>query len=89
MVNVWDYGAKGDDITDDTAAIRLAVQDNLTKHRTLLFPTGSYLVSDSIEWKNQKGVFGAFLTWQGEGTDKTMTKLQDKAKDFGNPKQPS
>ncbi|NEQ05824.1 MAG: hypothetical protein F6K37_07655, partial [Moorea sp. SIO4E2] len=57
MVNVRDYGVKGDGMTDDTAAIRLAVQDNLTKHRTLLFPTGSYLVSDSMESKNQKGVF--------------------------------
>ncbi|WP_293091156.1 glycoside hydrolase family 55 protein [Moorena sp. SIOASIH] len=88
MVNVRDYGAKGDGITDDTAAIRRAVQDNLTKHRTLLFPTGTYLVSDSIEWKNKNGVFGAFLTWQGEGTDKTMIKLKDKAKGFGNPEQP-
>ncbi|WP_287294447.1 glycosyl hydrolase family 28-related protein [Moorena sp. SIO2C4] len=89
MVNVRDYGVKGDGMTDDTAAIRLAVQDNLTKHRTLLFPTGSYLVSDSMESKNQKGVFGAFLTWQGEGTEKSMSKLQEKAKGFGNPEQPT
>jgi len=58
-------------------------------HETLhLVPTETYLVSDSIEWKNQKGLFGAFLTWQGEGTEKTMIKLQDKAKGFGNAEQP-
>ncbi|NEO64081.1 MAG: hypothetical protein F6J98_28150, partial [Moorea sp. SIO4G2] len=44
MVNVRDYGAKGDGITDDTVAIRLAVQDNLTKHYTLFQQEPIWLV---------------------------------------------
>jgi polygalacturonase len=65
MLNVRNYGAKGDGVTDDTAAIRRAVQGNLTNHRTLFFPAGTYLVTDMIEWKGKDGLFGAFLTWQG------------------------
>ncbi|HEY9729701.1 MAG TPA: glycosyl hydrolase family 28-related protein [Chroococcales cyanobacterium] len=88
MVNVRDYGAKGDGTTDDTAAIRQAVQENLTNHRTVFFPAGTYLVSDAIEWKGKDGVFGAFLTWQGEGTTKTTIKLKDNSSGFNDPNQP-
>ena len=88
MVNVRDYGARGDGTTDDTTAIGRAVQENLTKHRTLFFPAGTYLVSDTIEWKGKDGTFGAFLTWQGEGTDNTIIKLKDKSPGFGNLNEP-
>ncbi|AFY76766.1 hypothetical protein Ple7327_1379 [Pleurocapsa sp. PCC 7327] len=88
LVNVRDYGAKGDGVTDDTAAIRQAVQENLTQHRTLFFPTGTYLVSDAIEWKGADGIFGAFLTWQGEGSGKTTIKLKDNTAGFSDPTQP-
>ncbi len=88
MVNVRDYGAKGDGTTDDTTAIRQAVQENLTKHRTLFFPAGTYSVSDAIEWKGKDDVFGAFLTWQGEGTNKTIIKLKDNSSGFNDPSQP-
>jgi hypothetical protein len=88
LVNVRDYGAKGNGFTDDTVAIRQAVQENLTQHRTLFFPAGTYLVSDMIEWKDKDGVFGAFLTWQGEGIGKTTIQLKNNAPDFDNPQQP-
>lgn len=88
LVNVRDFGAKGDGFTDDTTAIRQAIEQNLTKHRTLFFPKGTYLVSDSLEWKDKNGVFGAFLTWQGEGIGKTIVKLQDNAVGFNNFQQP-
>ena len=88
FINVRDYGAKGDGSTDDTEAIRQAVIQNLTQHRTLFFPIGTYLVSDVIEWKDGNGVFGAFLTWQGEGMGQTIIKLQDKSANFQNPENP-
>ncbi len=58
-VNVKAYGAKGDGITDDTAAINRAIEDLYTKQlttsenvrqarKTVWFPTGRYLVSDAI-----------------------------------------
>jgi hypothetical protein len=88
LVNVRDFGVKGDGVTDDTAAIRQTIEQNLTKHRTLFFPKGTYLVRDTLEWKDTNGVFGAFLTWQGEGIGKTIIKLQDNASGFDNPQQP-
>lgn len=52
-VNVKQFGAKGDGITDDTNAITEAV--NFTKERSLadrniniVFPSGTYIISDSI-----------------------------------------
>lgn len=88
MVNIKQYGVKGDGITDDTAAIRRAVKDNLNRHQTLFFPEGTYVVSDIIEWKRDNGVFYAFLTWQGEGEGKTIIKLKDNAPGFQNPQNP-
>ena len=46
LINVKDYGAKGDGITDDTAAIQKAIDNNLGK--TIFFPHGTYIVSDTI-----------------------------------------
>ena len=88
LVNVKDYGAKGDGLTDDTAAIRQAVRQNLMQHKTLFFPAGTYLISDVIEWKRDNGTYGAFLTWQGEGSDRTKIKLQDSAELFQDPEHP-
>jgi len=51
---VTDFGATGDGITDDTAAINRAlyqlycVQANPQIRRSLFFPAGSYLITDTI-----------------------------------------
>ena len=45
FVSVKDFGAKGDGVTDDTAAIQLAL--NAANNKTLLFNEGTYLVSKS------------------------------------------
>lgn len=42
--NVHDLGVKGDDETDDTAALQRAIDT----HRVLYFPTGRYRVTDTI-----------------------------------------
>jgi hypothetical protein len=56
-VSVRDFGATGDGVTDDTAAINRAIQriysatynDSSSKvRRTIYFPAGSYLVSSTI-----------------------------------------
>ena len=88
MINIKEYGAKGDGVTDDTEAIRQAVKNNLNQHKTLFFPQGTYLVSDIIEWKLDNGVFYAFLTWQGEGIGKTRIKLKDNTPGFDDPENP-
>ncbi len=46
-VNVHTLGVKGDGQTDDTAAIQQAID----AHRVLYFPSGSYIVRDTIRMK--------------------------------------
>lgn len=46
-VSVKDFGAKGDGVTDDTAAIQNAV-NACSAGSTLLFPLGIYLISSTI-----------------------------------------
>jgi hypothetical protein len=45
--NVRSLGAKGDDATDDTAAIQRAIDT----HRTVYFPAGRYHVTDTLRLK--------------------------------------
>lgn len=52
IVNVKDYGAKGDGVTDDTAAIQSAIDNN--PHCTITFPNGSYLISSPIKTPSDK-----------------------------------
>jgi hypothetical protein len=52
-VNVQDYGAQGDGVTDDTAAIRAAMKAAMgydVRGKTVYFPAGTYLVSDTLWW---------------------------------------
>jgi hypothetical protein len=84
VVNVQtEYGAKGDGLTDDTAALLRAIGDHRGVHqRVLYFPKGTYLVSDTLDWKDRNGVWKARLTFQGEGETTTMIRLKDKLPDF-------
>lgn len=75
-VSVRDFGAVGDGITDDTAAINRAIA-NLYKsnligsqplvRRTLFFPTGHYITSGVINLL-------PFVTIRGEGKDATIIR---------------
>ena len=89
VVNVVeDYGARGDGVTDDTESIRQAIEDNVGRSKILYFPAGTYLVSDSLEWRSREGVWQPFLTFQGQGRDLTVIQLMDGAEGFGDPHQP-
>lgn len=68
-IDVTTYGAKGDGITNDTVAIRLAVS-NLPNGGTLFFPIGTYLV-DNIMLKSN-------IIVKGNG-ESTIIKLNDNA----------
>jgi len=46
-INVRDYGAKGDGVTDDTAAIQAAL-DSLSEGETLTFPSAVYAVNGAL-----------------------------------------
>lgn len=95
IINVKDYGAKGDGVTDDTAAIQKAVSDNLgnTGSRTavIYFPAGTYVVSNRIVPKkdpNAQGGWLPYLTLQGQHRDKTIIKLKDNAPGYSNKSSP-
>ena len=47
VVNVKDFGAKGDGVTDDTAAIQAAIDSH--PGAEIVFPEGSYLVRTTIQ----------------------------------------
>ena len=53
-VNVRTLDVKGDGQTDDTAALKAAIE----KHKALYFPSGSYRVSSSIELKPETVLIG-------------------------------
>ncbi|RYY27675.1 MAG: gluconolaconase [Sphingomonadales bacterium] len=52
--NVRDLGAKGDNQTDDTAAIQRAIDT----HRVLYFPTGFYRVTDTLKLRPDSVLIG-------------------------------
>lgn len=54
-VNVKDYGAKGDSVTDDTTSI----QNALNASRNVYFPKGNYLISNTLYAKTCAWLQGA------------------------------
>ncbi len=90
MINVkQDYGAKGDGISDDTQAIQQAIRAHVGNSKTIYFPSGTYLVSDRLEWRSDDGTWAGFLAFQGQNQSNTIIKLRDTAPgytDAANPK---
>ena len=78
------YGAAGDGVTDDTAVIQQAVNDHAGHLRILYFPNGTYRISDSIVFPDDK----FFVTFQGESEAGVIIRLADGAAGFGNPNNP-
>ena len=90
MVSVKSYGARGDGVTDDTAAVQAALADGRPdpggdyygQPKALFFPAGTYLVADTLSW------VGCCVTLQGQGAGHTIIKLKDRAPGFGDPTTP-
>jgi hypothetical protein len=60
-INVTAYGAKGDGVTDDSAAVQNALND-CSKGRTVFFPAGTYAVVNTVEV-----LTGCHLVGEGAG----------------------
>jgi hypothetical protein len=71
---VTDFGATGDGVTDDTAAINRALfqlycrQTNTQIRRSLFFPAGTYLITDTIK-------IPPFAQLYGEGSNSSIIKF--------------
>jgi hypothetical protein len=74
FATVKDFGAKGDGLTDDTAAINRALnqlycqQNNTQIRRALFFPAGKYIVSAPID-------IPPFATLYGEGPQNSIIQM--------------
>jgi len=62
-VNVKDFGAVGDGVTDDTAAIQAAVDAAYLTHSAVYFPAGEYYVTSSIELRSETNISDSYGTW--------------------------
>lgn len=83
------YGAKGDGVTDDTAAILRAIRENIEERdHVIYFPDGTYLVSDTLIWKNSSGEWRAYLAFQGQSQSGTIIKLKNNAAGYSDPANP-
>lgn len=83
FVDVRSFGAKGDGVTDDTAAIQSAINRTYTytgahpnDFRMLYFPNGIYLVSNEIFWRR-------WVTIQGQSQNGTIIKLRNNTLGYG------
>ena len=81
------YGAKGDGVTDDTAALQRAITDEANGFKVLYFPNGTYLVSDKISQGGDKRKAKA-RTLQGQSQAKTVIRLKDGSPGYDNAANP-
>lgn len=59
LVNVMDFGAKGDGSNDDTSAIQAAVTSLASAGGTVWFPIGNYKITAPINWLPRVNLLGA------------------------------
>jgi len=82
------FGAKGDGVTDDTAAIQKAIDESKGKPGTLYFPNGTYLVSAAMSAGGVPHSRDRFLNYQGQSEAGTVIRLKDACAGFGDPLKP-
>ncbi len=70
-VNVRDYGAKGDGVTDDTTAIQAAI--DAADGRPVHVPEGTYVITSTIDLENAAtSTFNQGVQLVGDGMGKTI-----------------
>ena len=67
MVSVKDFGAVGDGIVDDTAALQTAIDTACAAKVQLFWPRGTYFITATLEHSSD-------VNWLGEGGDYSVIK---------------
>ncbi|WP_438445266.1 glycosyl hydrolase family 28-related protein [Gorillibacterium sp. sgz5001074] len=81
------YYAKGDGLTDDTAALQKALSENTGKNALVYLPNGTYLVSNTLTWSSYVKEAKRMVV-QGESREGTVIKLKDQTPSFMDPAAP-
>lgn len=78
IFNVKDFGAVGDGVTDDTAAMQAAIDAaSAAGGGTVFVPTGTYIVSAGEEPSDGCLMLKSNVHMEGEGAGKTTVKVAD------------
>ena len=71
VVSVKDFGAVGDGVTDDTAAVQAAINQAQSSSKSLFFPAGTYAITSALT-SSSTGQLVLF----GEGRFRTLIRWQ-------------
>ena len=95
ILNVRDFGAKGDGRSDDTAQFVAAIAAAVTIRARFsgapgrfILPSGTYWVSRSLVKRYSDGRYGSGMILVGQSETSTIIKLTDNAPGFGNANAP-
>ncbi len=95
VLNVRDFGAKGNGTDDDTKAVQAAIDAAgpdtgpvFWQTRMVYLPAGTYLVSETLERHYGDGKFASGMILIGESRASTILRLRDHAPGFDNPVAP-
>lgn len=74
-VNIKDYGAYGDNVHDDTQALKDAI-DATPVHGTLFIPIGQYLISTVVNITKPITILGEYIGWDVEEASNYVTQAE-------------
>jgi len=82
VLNVLNYGAKGDGVTDDTKVIQKALNAYESGNRIIYLPNGTYLVSNTLRWPPSSASVSCGTCWKrtvmmGQCRDGVVIKLKN------------
>lgn len=95
VLNVRDFGAKGNGTDDDTKALQAAIDaagpdtgPAFWQTKIVYLPAGTYIVSHALERHYDEGKFGSGMLLIGEARGTTTIRLRDHAPTFDDPEAP-